>query len=311
MPFVPASGQPLRVAATPLASWVLTGSLLLGGCGNISNRVFQKDADFVAAFPADSMTLSAPPGSDAEAPPALLALGIAVGTEVNDALATVLSAVDTIRAGPPASREDDSRTWGTDDWGGVDLSAAMSLTGGTRYDWSLTAAATPFASGGHYAGDTVAGGDGAFDWDAGQLGQATGQALSGHLDVTYDAREGMDLLIEEDGWSQGEDPVDALFAYTLATGTGDFQFASKVADPGGDGEDDAVVRLRWVENVGGRADAWLTGGSLAGEDVWTECWGPAGDVTYALDTLGLVTPVAGDGGEALCVLHGQSRPDRI
>ena len=286
---------------------------LAAGCGNISNQVFAEDANFLAAFPGDSLALAAPAGSTSADAPELLALSLAEGTVLNATLATVLGATDTIRSGPPASREDGARTWGAYEWENVDLSAAMQLTGGTRYDWNLSANASVFASGSHYAGKTVATGDGTFSWDETARSTESGGTSAGQLEVTYDSREGTDLLVTEERWTPDpatSEPTDATFSWTVSVALGDFQFRSSLAQATGE-PIDALVHTRWIENVGGRSDAWLTGGSLEAEDVWTQCWDAVGALTYSADTLGLIEPLVGDGGEAVCALHDLAPADRI
>ncbi len=300
-------------------SWVvaiLPILALLTGCGDISNEVFTQDADFAAAFPGDqTTTLSAPAGATTATPPDLLALSLTVGTSLNDTLATVLSAVDTVRAAPPASRDTTARAWGPYIWDGADLTAQMQLTGGTRYDWALAANSSAFASGSHYAGDTVAAGDGSFAWDASAEAAQTGGLAAGRLDVTYDNRDGVDLLVVEQGLTADpatSPPSDGTYAYALTTGIGDFQYRATIPEPGSpDLAVAAEVHARWIDNVGGRADAWLDGGDLVTEDVWTQCWDGTGTLLYASDTEGLVDVVTGDGGSAACAFHDLAPADRI
>ncbi len=280
------------------------------GCGNISNAVFTEDADFAAALPAETRTtLSAPPGADTSTPPALLATTLDVGTALDDWLLTVTAVADTIRSAAPASRTEDGRTWGAYDWSGSDLTASMDRTGGTRYDWAVESNGAGFAAGTHYAGLTVAAGDGTFAWDQTSLSEQTGETSAGRVDVAYENRDGVDLVVVVDDWtpdSDATDPTDAAFAYTLVTGSGDFQFSTTL-DLGDEVGAPAVVRARWVENVGGRADALVSLGTGL-EDTWTECWDNDGALIYETDSLEKVEPV---GLDAACAVHGVELPDRI
>ena len=181
----------------------------------------------------------------------------------------MLGATNTTRSGPPASRDENARTWGAYDWENVDLTAAMQLTGGTRYDWSLTANASPFASGSHYAGKTVATGDGTFRWDETARSEENGGTAAGQLEVAYDSREGADLLIREERWTPDPavlDPTEATFAWSVSIALGDFQFRSSLALPNAEVVD-ALVHTRWIENVGGRSDTWLTGGAVDADEI--------------------------------------------
>lgn len=283
-------------------------ALGLSGCGNITNAVFLEDADFAAVFPAEGRTtLAGPPGSDTEVPPELLALTLGVGTDLNDWLLTVTSAADTVRSAAPTSRTADGRTWGAYDWSGTDLTASAERTGGARYDWVFDANGTGFTTGTHYAGPTVATGDGTFLWDQTALSEQAGGGARGRASVTYENREGVDLIVTFDDWTLDDelaDPADATLAYTLAVGSGDFQFRAQV-DLAGETAP-AQVRTRWVENVGGRTDAQVS--LEAGDDTWTQCWNTDGTLVYAADTLTLVDPV---GVDASCALHGVELPDRI
>lgn len=285
-------------------------TVLVAGCGNVTNAVFTEDADYVAALPADGRTtLSDLPGADATAPTELLQAALAAHAALDAALDAAADAADTVRSAAPTSRSDDGRTWGPYDWSEADLAAAMQRTGGTRYDWGFDVDGAPFASGTHYAGLTVASGDGSFSWDQDVLGDAGVGTGTGQVTVAYESRDGVDLLVSEDDWSfdGSTAPRDATLAFHLETGSGDFQFRATL--PRGDADEEAPVRVRWVESVGGRADASIVVDSAA--DTWTACWDADGVLTYEVDTAGEVEPVGADAGDGLCAVHGVELPDRI
>jgi len=292
-------------ARTGLAAILATAT----GCGNVTNAVFTEDADHVAALPSEGRTtLSEITGASAADPGALLAAAIAGHAELDAALDAAVAAADTIRSAAPTSRTEDGRTWGPYDWSEADLEAASQRTGGTRYDWSFDVDGEPFATGTHYSGLTVASGDGTFGWDQGALAEAGVGDGNGQITVTYDDRDGVDLLVAEDDWSfDGAAATrDANLAFHLETGAGDFQL--RAALPLGDTAD-APLRVRWIEGVGGRADAAITADGAA--DTWTACWDAEGVPTYEIDEVGLVEPVGADAGDGLCAVHGVELPDRI
>lgn len=280
------------------------------GCGNVTNAVFAEDADYVAALPSDGhTTLSDIPGAGAADPGDLLAAALAGHAELDAALDAAVGAADVIRSAAPTSRTEEGRIWGPYDWSDADLEAASQRTGGTRYDWGFDVDGEGFATGTHYAGLTVASGDGAYGWDQGVLADAGVGTGTGRITVTYDNRDGVDLLVAEDDWSfdGATAPRDATLAFHLETGAGDLQL--RAALPLGDDAAGAPLRVRWIEGVGGRADAVI---SVEGEsDTWTECWDAEGALTYQVDAAGLVAPVAADAGDGVCAVHGVELPDRI
>lgn len=295
--------------------------VLLAACGDISNAWILEDAAFIDALPTESRhTVAldvATAAKGVEDAPSLLQLSYGVATDVNGTILQVLRTIDEVRALRPDERTEDGRRWGPYAWQeGVDVAVWVDRAGAGRFDWGvevLTADATvPYITGTHYAGDTVAAGDGVFTWTFDDVAALVDGGARGTVEVDYDNREGIDLLVAIDGVTDGSTaPVTADYAFRLVAGEGDFQYAT-TADLGDtpDGSpEDVRVRTRWYQGGGGRADAVITGGTLGGlVEQWTQCWDPTLALTYEHDEFGLVTP---SGDEGACVFPAFAEVDRI
>jgi hypothetical protein len=295
--------------------------LLLGGCGSISNAWILEDAEFLDALPAEERQTVAIDAESGAAkgetdPPYLLVSSYGVAAQVNAAIFQVLDAVDAIRAIRPTERTDDTRTWGPFPWrDGVDIRAQMTRSGTGRYDWSVDAIdgtdEARLLEGVHFAGETVAQGDGQFTWTLDDTEAMLGEPARGTLVVDYDNRAGVDLLVDIDGWTDGSaDPLDARYAYLDDGDQGDFQYATQ-ADLGSDGGDPETVqvRTRWLADKSGRADAVITGGALGSLTAeWSQCWDSTLSLTYQDDTFHWFDA---SGTEDACVFDTFATVDRL
>ncbi|MFZ5475622.1 MAG: hypothetical protein ACOZNI_02505 [Myxococcota bacterium] len=158
--------------------------LHLLACGNVSNQIFTSDAEFLAALPsAETQTLVFEDGL-ADGGPALLAGTSDVVDTSNGFVASVLGVVDDVRTLPPSARTEESRAWGPYPiQNDSDVDAEIVRVGDGRFDWTFHCAnggeTRTIVSGIHYAGDTVAQGDGAFTWFAGDAGWCDGSGTTG------------------------------------------------------------------------------------------------------------------------------------
>lgn len=281
--------------------------LTLLACGDISNELFAEDALFLDAFPAEERTEVDPDESAssdrrADDTPLLFQMLVNTATTVNGTIKGILTIVDTVRTYPPSERTEDGRSWGPwamEDAGGVDLSVWMNRSGQTRYDWGFDGNGTTFLSGTHYAGETVATGDGAFVWDQTQLSEWNGDDFTGVFEVDYDNRAGVDVIMHGEDVQSGDDARAYLdYAWKRTGDEGDFQFRTPVDLEDGSGElADMELRARWVVGEGGRGDAVVSGGAY-GDTVlhWSQCWNSAHTLVYQWDDLGITEPV-GDAGD--------------
>ena len=297
----------------------------LFGCGDVSNDIFTEDGDFLSAFP-DEAGQSVGFEQDTLQPSARAAIGdradlvelsVAIGSEVNTFVFTLLGAVDQLRELQPAERTGDSRRWGPYDWEcGVSLSARMTRDVGV-FDWSFSGhtagddEATVFY-GRHYAGDTIEGGDGSFVWDHSRYAGWCDIDEAGTLTAEYDNRDGIDLVVWITGYSQGGAAVpDRAYAYSRTDQAGDFQFRTQTDLDWDESRELAsvTVRDRWVPGSGGRSDAVVTGGGLGDSElVWSQCWDAGGFLTYSGDNLGLLEQL---GDPATCMFADEGHLDRI
>lgn len=298
--------------------------VLLVACGDVTNAVFAEDAEFVAVLPSEEHTTFDVPGvgltRGAKAAigerPELLSSSIDVAGAVNGVIFDILGFVDEVRGLAPSARSADSRTWGPVAACGGDLTATIVRSGASQFDWGFTGAragtGTEFLAGTHFAGRSVSDGDGSFTWDHAAYGAFCAVDTAGRLEVDYDNRVGVDLLVDLDALrTEGPDVWDAAYAYRYVDGEGDFQYRTSydLPDDGTDEPATVSVRTRWAEDGGGRADAVLTGGGLADRTMeWTQCWGADLDLTYQHDSLG-VTPDEGDA--AACRFGDFATVDRL
>lgn len=281
--------------------------LTLGCTGEMSNELFLDDANFLSALPESSrQTMSLAEDTTDEAARGLgeradlVDLSVLVAADVNAFVLRTLGLIDAVRDLPPTERTEDGRRWGPYDGDcGVSASLLMAREFGV-YSWSVLGHPAEgddatVLYGTHYAGTSVAGGDGTFVWDQSRWAAWCGEASTGLLTVDYDNREGVDLLVDVADWSDdGVDPQGWTYAYARTDEEGDFQFRT-VTDLADDGSDElaiVTVRDRWEPAGGGRSDAVVTGGGFGGQSWrWSQCWGPGGRLTFQEDSLGLVEQV--------------------
>ena len=289
---------------------------LLAGCGDVSNAWILEDVEFLDALPSEdrqNVALTDDAAKDTADAPSLLTVSRQIAENVNGTLFQVLWAVDEVRQLRPTARTEEGRIWGPFPfWEDVDLELTIERTSLGRFDWNIDAIGdtrVTYVQGVHYAGDTVAAGDGQFAWSYDEVGPMVGSAAAGSVAVDYDNRDGIDFLVTMDGVTDGTtDAVTANYAYRLGD-TGDFQYATAY-DLDGDGvTEDASIRTRWVPGGGGRADFVATGGSL-GELVeqWSQCWDASLGLTYESDTYGWVEAT---GDETECAFTTFAAVDRI
>jgi hypothetical protein len=290
--------------------------LHLLACGDVSNAIFTDDADFLAALPAvDRHGIVVPDLADGDDVGELVVVTETMAGSANGIVAYVFDTVDVVRTLPPTARAEDSRTWGPyaiD--GGAQAEAEIVRGGAGRFDWSfrctLRGEAASTAWGTHYAGDTVAQGDGQFTYDAAGVSRCTGDDVGGSIVVDYDNRAGVDLLTHVDAWTDdGSEPVSYDTAYTLDELVGDFQTALDWNVDQQAATERVALRTRWVDGEGGRSDAVVSGGDL-GETVerWTQCWDADGAVTWEWDSEGWF-PETGDA--AACPYDAFAEIDRF
>ncbi len=298
--------------------------LVISGCGKVSNSIFEEDAEFTAALPdesgqtvgfSDDTTDETARGLGERAD--LVELSVAVASGVNAYVFAVLGVLDGVIDLPPAERTEDTRRWGpyTGECS-VDFSLLMSRSVGV-YDWSVsghTAAADDavLLYGTHFAGTSVAAGDGRFVWDHTRWNEWCAGAETGLVAVEYDNRDGVDLVVAVDGWTTTTGDVeDWTYAYRRTETAGDFQYRT-VTDLEGDGSDElatVAVRDRWIPGEGGRSDATVTGGGFGEEPwLWSQCWGATGRLLWQEDSRGLTEQV---GVAEACAFSDFAAVDRI
>jgi len=291
---------------------------LLAGCGEISNAFLLEDTEFLDALPSSArQSVSIEPEAAKgwlDHAPTLLLISHQVSSSLNELLLGVLETMDHVRTLRPSERTENGRRWGPYPYEGVDVEVWSTRTGSGRFDWGVDAlpesGQLTYIAGTHYAGDSVAAGDGQFTWLLGASAELSGEPTRGTLVVDYDNRAGIDLLVDIEDFSDGASaPLTARYAYRLLEGEGDFQYTFS-ADINDDGlAEDCEIRTRWSIGQGGRADAVVSGGSL-GDTVerWSQCWDPGVYLVYEADEQGFVTP---SGEESACSFPTFAEVDRI
>ncbi len=299
--------------------------LYLFACGDMSNSIFADDADFLSALPSeerqtipyeDDLTNDAARAAVGEQAD-LVTLSLSTSQGVNAFIFRLLGVVDYVRSLPPSERTQDSRRWGPFEVDcGLDVSARMSRASDV-YDWSFSGRQSgdeevTFLYGTHYAGSTVASGDGQFTYDHGQLGEWCDSGEAGVLTVDYDNREGIDLVVVVDDYTGGA-TEDLSFTYALrkTAEEGDFQYRyiGDIEDDGSTDDATVEVRTRWVPGTGGRSDAFVTGGGFAEREWrWSQCWDALGRLTWEGESLGLFEE---SGDASACVYGDVVEVDRI
>ena len=290
--------------------------LALVACDSpISNRMFYEDAEFLAAVPsfvdhpllvpdtpeADTVAHDLPvPGQATD----LRAQGAGVADQLTASLADLAMLADYIRYQEPSLREEDLRSWGPDSLenGTRTLLVVDVLRSGLgQYDWAYQLSDSSrgpwedFYTGTHFAGATVAAGDGNLTADLGVLAAHLGEDREGVVRCTYDLREGTGFDIGLEGFREtaGQAPLDAHYRYQRdPDGAGDFQYGFDVDLVTGAQLERSSVRERWLTDASLRADLQVEGGDL-GETAYTlsQCWDAAGVLIYQADSGGLVEPI--------------------
>jgi hypothetical protein len=304
---------------------LLLSSLVPACAGPITNDLFEEDADFLAALPsADRQTVHYAPASGVRLPvalpegsPDLRDWTGQITSSVNSAVLDVLDLVDLVRAHPPTARTEDGRAWGPWDVGdSAWLLVEIARSGIGQYVWTFSlsdAAGGPWAvgvAGTHWAGTSVADGDGDFEAHAGTVAEFLGGGAEGSVAVDYDNREGIDLAVTFDDFRTGstDAPLDASYDYIEdLAGNGDFQFESDLDVVEGEALEHVGARSRWDAGGALRVDARVGEGDLGGTAVTlSQCWSPEGALVYQGDDAGVFDPV---GNEGECVFFGVSLPD--
>lgn len=292
--------------------------LLATGCGDISNAWLLEDAEFLDALPSEArhtVALDADTAKGLGDAPELLLASYQVAQSVNRPIFEVLGAIDDVRETRPTERTADGRRWGPYPLrSGVEVEVWVERTGGGRFDWGVDAIADgdtfPYIAGTHYAGETVAEGDGQFTWTFDEVAVRAGDPARGTVEVDYDNREGVDLLVFIDGVTDGTAaPVSADYAYRALDGEGDFQYVTPWDIDSDRVFEDVSVRTRWMLGDGGRSDAVLSGGSFGAYVMrWSQCWDRGDGLVYQADDLGLVEAL---GAESDCRFPTFAEVDRL
>jgi len=154
---------------------------------------------------------------------------------------------------------------------------------------------TTVLQGSHYAGQTVATGDGSFTADFDAVADLMGEETRGFLTIDYDGRDGVEFTADIAHYQSDEnhDPIDALYWFRSdADAYGDFEYVTSEDVDGGGVVEDVAVRSRWTPELALRADASARGGDL-GETTasLTQCWDASRALTYQVDDQGWFDPV--------------------
>ena len=308
--------------------------LLLAGCVEpLSNAIFEEDADFLSVLPTEArntVRFEAPGiDDDVDAPegplpvlvPDLYAYTRTVSGTVNDFIFQVLDWIDMIRAYPPTVRETDRRQWGPWPVGRMldfDMEVEILREGFGVFEWEFRVRPAeggdwiPYLSGVHYAGTTVAEGDGEFTADFSAIADLMGYDPRGSLVVDYDNRDGAAFLVEilQFQADAQASPFDASYwNRTDPTGSGDFEYLTW-ADVNGGGVSEALqVRSRWTPENALRSDARIVEGDLGiSEFTASQCWDDATTLTYQADSLDWFEAV---GSESACAFASAVLPEHL
>jgi hypothetical protein len=287
--------------------------LVLIACGEpISNAVFYEDAAFLAAIPSfenHGVAYPALPEDDtASLDTDLRQQSADVAGFVNASLGDLMALSDFLRVEEPSLREDDLRSWGPSSLGSGTRSLLLVdiiRSGEGQYDWAFMLSETSsgpwddFFRGTHYAGATVAEGDGSFEADLGLLAAALDGEREGSLRMSYDHRDGTSLRLALDGYrALAKEPLlDARFGYdTYASGGADFQYSLESETLlEGPLRERAGVRSRWNAEGALRADSLLSGGELGDEEYsLSQCFDEAGVLVYQGDSHAVVEPIGAE-----------------
>ncbi len=298
-----------------LLPFLILGGTLSACADPVSNEIFASDRAFLEALPSKDrheVDLTTDPGGDNQGLPAydnlpldapdLLIWSVATAQSFNLMVDDLLLIVDTVRMLAPTERTNDRRTWGPfphPSHPEFSISMTMTREGRGAYDWSFgigetgSDVHTTFFYGSHFAGDSVAEGDGAFVWDYDALASVVDTVWTGALIVDYDHRVAKELLVDLDAVrsSAEDDTVDGQYWYWFDGTAGDFEFRTAIDVFEGEEPLDELleVRSRWTAGEPGRGDGVWSGGNLETElgleVTATQCWDAVGSATYEFDTL--------------------------
>lgn len=282
-------------------------ALLLLACGgDLTNRVFDEDAAFLAALPSSTqLTLSypAPAGAVSDNPAELYALNVEAVGSGQALVAAVTAATDEVLTLPPTERGEDWRVWGPTPFDadpGLFLRVEMSRSAtATTYAYAFQLAETSagpwweYVAGTHVVGEVeVALGSGSID--VAELGDGTSARLE------YDLRDGRE--IELAAWSGGASVLEWAWVEG-ADGGGSLdllQPSDAIPALEGAASEELATTSAWLGTGAGRGVARLSGGDLRGATVeLVQCWAADGGVLWSWDSAGWTEEV---GSEAACGL---------
>lgn len=274
------------------------------GCGDMSNQVFYEDAEFLEALPTrENFQVEYTPGFDYEAfyaqagalaPLYELTVG-AVGL-ADLYLEEITWIADTARSRDPSLRDRDHRVWGPFHWSELapeeDLYLRVEMTReptGSRYNyafWHAESAAdegTKFFVGTHYAGETIAMGDGSVEWFVNEDTDHPGS-----MRLAYDLRGGLALRVDLEDMRFGDAPAESSsWSINEEGGFKTIAFTSEWNLDEEGAPECVKLESRWGAATGeGRSDGVFYAGALGeGADV-LGCWDAAGLPTVVWDSMG-------------------------
>jgi hypothetical protein len=275
----------------------LTLLLALPACGDpLGNGVFAEDRLYLEAMPERSQLRVEHPGNAPGAgtgardlgEPAALALSTAqVAWSVNSGVHGLLARVESVARSPVVERGDGFRRWGRvalpdgdgEVWLEVERTAERAFTFDVLLDRGFGDGEAIAVMTGTWRRDGEAReGEGSFLLDATALGGALPVlAEAGSATCTFQ-RGGAALTLDLDllGWTVDQGPPrDSSYHFVRsADGGGRFAYSAQGEVFGDDDRDeDLTVEAAWTPDRSGRADAWLSGGSVDGSEIpASECW---------------------------------------
>jgi len=298
-----------------LLSLLTLGSTLSACADPVSNEIFASDRIFLDALPSKErheVDLSTDPEDDNQGLPAasslppdapdLLIWSAVTAQSFNVLVDELLLIVDVVQALPPSERSADRRMWGPfphPEHPEFEITMVMTREGRGTYDWTFgigetgSGDQTSFFFGNHFAGDSVAAGDGAFVWDYDALASVVETDWSGAYVVDYDHRVAKELLVDVDEIrdAAGGDIVDGQYWYWFDGEAGDFELRTTIdAFEGAETLDESLeIRSRWMAGEAGRSDGILSGGNLEADldldMTLTQCWDFTGSASYETQSL--------------------------
>ena len=301
-------------------------SLLLLSCGgHLSNQIFYEDQEFLDALPTrENFTVEYTEDFldstfEFDGTANLFQITVSQVLYADWYLSEVTAITDTVRTLDPALRQSDYRLWGPWRWearypdtdtylrvemtraeAGASFTYAFSVSDGASGPWEN------FFSGTHYAGETIALGDGSLTWYAWENTSSTGT-----LDLSYDLRDGLEIAVDVDNVTFDETSPQT-FDTTLRhdEGIGDMEFFAlwNIDDAGR--TECLKQRSLWDETGAGRSDASVYGGDL--EDTvfdLHQCWDAEGVLTAQWDSLGWEEEIGNP--EVDCVIDAKDGFERL